>query len=138
VAAQNATDDAAFFFRAMKSNLPAPLVTRVIFEECVGQVADVLKSAISGLDRAFSIGDKPEQIILYGASAPGHTKYGSPDHPAAGFLNASIMTVLQETGFDTSLLVVQAKKEDEQNGTGVLKRQRSHASEIQPVIKGTS
>jgi hypothetical protein len=39
--------------------------------------------------------------------------------------------VLQETGFETSLLVVQAKKEDEHTGTGVLKRQRSHVSEVQ-------
>jgi hypothetical protein len=137
MAAPNATDDAVFFFRAMKSNLPAPLVTRVVFEECVGEVAEVLKSAISGLDRAFSSGDKPEQIILYGASAPQDMTGGSPDHLTARVLNASIMTVIRETGFETSLFVVLAK-EGGQDSTGVLKRQRSHVSEIQPVAKGTS
>jgi hypothetical protein len=134
---KNATDDAAFFFRAMKSNLPAELVARVIFEECVGQVAEILKSAITGLDRAFSVGDKPEQIILYGLSSTLDTKVRSADRPGVGVLNPTITTVLQETGFDMSLLVVQAKKEDEQNGTGVLKRQWSHVSEIQSVAKWT-
>jgi hypothetical protein len=138
VAPHDAMDDAAFFFRAMKSNLPAPLVTRVVFEEGVGNLAEILKSTISDLDHAFSKGDKPEQIILYGASTPPNTKDGSPDHPTAGVLNASIMSVIQETGFDTSLLVVRAKNEDGQHGTGLLKRQRSHVSEIQPVTKGTS
>jgi hypothetical protein len=128
---QNATDDAAFFFRAMKSNLPTALRNRVIFEECAGQVAEVLKTAISSLDRAFRIGDKPEQIILQGFSGTRDTKSWSHNPPSPGVLSATIMTVLQETGFETSLLVVQAKKEDEHTGTGVLKRQRSHVSEVQ-------
>jgi hypothetical protein len=118
---KNATDDAAFFFRAMKSNLPATLVRRVIFEECVGQATEVLKSVIAGLDRAFSGEDKPEQIILYGLSGALDTKSRSAHQPWVGVLNPTITAVLQETGFEAGLLVVQAKKEDERNGTGVLK-----------------
>jgi hypothetical protein len=118
---QNATDDAAFFFRATKSNLPAALVTRVVFEEGTGQTAEVLKSAISSLDRAFSTGDKPELILLHGLSGMRNTTSWSYDQPSAGVLSATVLNVLQEAEFETSLLVVQAKKEGELSGSGILK-----------------
>jgi hypothetical protein len=118
---QNATDDAAFFFRATKSNLPAALVTRVVFEEGAGQTAEVLKSAISSLDRAFSTGDKPELILLHGLSGMRNTTSWSYDQPSAGVLSATVLNVLQEAEFETSLLVVQAKKEGELSGSGILK-----------------
>jgi Kef-type K+ transport system membrane component KefB len=118
---QNATDDAAFFFRATKSNLPAALATRVVFEECAGQAAEGLKSAISSLDRAFSTGDKPEQILLHGLSGMRNTTSWSYDQPSAGVLSATVLNALQEAEFETSLLIVQAKKEGELGGSGILK-----------------
>jgi hypothetical protein len=117
---QNAVNDATFF-HATKSNLPATLVTRVVFEESVGQAAEVLKSAISSLDRAFSTGDKPEQILLHGLSGFRDTTSWSYDQPSAGVLSATVLNVLQEAEFETSLLVVQAKKEGELGGSGILK-----------------
>lgn len=135
VKSQSATDDAAFFFHTMKSSLPEVLVTRVVFEECVGEVAESLKSAISGLDCAFGVGDRPEQIIVHGLSGMRNTKSWPRDQASGGVLNATIINVLQETAFETSLLVVQAKREDENVGSA-LKRQKSHLSEIHTVTKG--
>ena len=128
---RDATDDATFFFRAMKTNLPTALQSRVVFEECVGHSAEVFKSAISSLERAFREGDKPEQIIIHGLSG---MKSWSQDQASASVLNATVINVLQETEFETSLLVVQAKREDDTPGT-VLKRPRSHASETHTVTK---
>ena len=131
----NTTDDATFFFRAMKTNLPEALQSRVVFEECEGQTTEVFQSAISSLNHAFSVEDKPEQIILHGLSGMRDMTSRSQDQASAGILNANIMHVLQESEFEASLLVVQAKKDDETTGRA-LKRERSHVSETHSVTKG--
>lgn len=132
-------DDSSFFFNAMKTNLPETLVSRVVFEECSSPGTEGLQAAVSSIKHASSAEEKPEQIILCGLSGiqgsfdasprPNASPYGQA---SVGILDAGLLNFLEETEFETSLLVVQAKKEDRKNSHDILKKRssRSHVLEI--------
>ena len=140
--ARNGADDASFFFNAMRTNLPEPLGSRVVFEECSREGVGGLQAVLADLDQSFRAADKPEQIIIHGLS-------GHPDSSDAavrptsrssaqaktGLLNHWLLSILEEMEFEASLLVVQAKKQTEDGGNETLKRRQSHVEEITTSAK---
>jgi len=97
------SENASFFFNSCKASLPPDMASRVVFEEPVGG-GDVVADTITKTQSAFRNLEKPVQIIIQGRSGLRHEANES-------IVDQSLLEVLEKTGFEASLLIVQAKKE---------------------------